>query len=104
MAFLFICLHGILFVPLHGSTLSQNFYSKCQIECSRCLYSLLFYLQMLITKSLASFIAAASTSAMGGYDIDRRKGHNLSAKFSTMLTDVGNKLNDCTDVDTLKKF
>jgi len=41
---------------------------------------------------------------MGGYAIDPRKGHNLCAEFAKMLTDMGNKLNDCTDVDTLKKF
>ena len=50
------------------------------------------------------FIAAASTSTMGGYDIDPRKGHYLSAKFSTMLNILGDKLNKCTNTGVLKKF
>ena len=41
---------------------------------------------------------------MGGYDINPRILHNLSAKFSRMLQHVGDKLNECTDVDTLKGF
>ena len=41
---------------------------------------------------------------MGSYDIDPRKGHHLSAKFAKMLDIVGNKLNECTSVDVLKRF
>ena len=50
------------------------------------------------------FIAAVSTSAMGGYAIDPRKCHYLSAEFATMLDVVRKKLNECTSVDVLKTF
>ena len=61
---------------------------------------------MLTTTSFTSynFIAAASTSAIGSLDIDPEERSDLSAEFSTTLTDVGNMLNECTDVGTLKKF
>ena len=41
---------------------------------------------------------------MGGYAIDPRKSHYLSAEFSTMLDIVGSKLNESTNVDILKRF
>ena len=50
------------------------------------------------------FIAAFSTSSMGGYDIDPRERHHLSREFSTMLDSVGQTLNKCTKVNDLKKF
>ena len=59
---------------------------------------------MLFLQNNTSFTAAVSTSAMGGYAIDPRKGPYLSAEFSTMLGRVGEKLNTCTSVVELKKF
>ena len=50
------------------------------------------------------FIAAVSTSAMGGCDIDPRERRHLSKEFSTMLHIVSNKLNACTNMDYLKEF
>ena len=41
---------------------------------------------------------------MGSLDINPKERSDLSAEFSTTLTDVGNELNKCTDVGTLKKF
>jgi len=41
---------------------------------------------------------------MGGYDINRRECHYLSKEFSTMLHIVGNKLNECANVEELKEF
>ena len=41
---------------------------------------------------------------MGGYDIDPKKRHRLSAEFSTTLDVVGKKLNECTNVEVLKTF
>ena len=41
---------------------------------------------------------------MGGYGIDSRKGHYLSAEFTTMLDRVTALLEECTNVDVLKKF
>ena len=75
-----------------------------------CFVDILFCISEQVCEHLSQdhlplFIAAAvSTSAMGGYAIDPRRGHNLCAEFAKMLIDVGNKLNDCTDMDTLKKF
>ena len=61
-------------------------------------------LVLILQDHLPLLIAAVSTSVMGGYDTDPRMRHNLSAKFSRMLRVVGKKLNECTDVDTLKEF
>ena len=57
-----------------------------------------------IYKMIHLSIATASTSVMGGYDINRRECHYLSKEFSTMLHIVGNKLNECTNVEELKEF
>ena len=57
-----------------------------------------------IIKLLLYFIAAMSTSTMGGYAIDPRIAHHLSAEFSTMLHRVGDQLQECTSVGSLKEF
>ena len=65
---------------------------------------LLVYHEILEVIFIFYFIAAVSTSAMGGCDIDPRKGHHLSAKFVAMLGRVGVLLEKCTNVDVLKTF
>ena len=57
---------------------------------------------MFIARSL-TFLPAVSTSAMEEHDIDPEL-HDLSTEFATTLTDVRKRLNECTDVDTLKTF
>ena len=93
-----------------GSNLRYRKYSAVHVNV--CMYVLCIFEQvwpkvmliLLLQDHLLLLIAAVSTSVMGGYDIDPRKLHSLSAKFSRMLCVVGDKLNECIDVDTLKKF
>ena len=54
-------------------------------------------------KLLLYFIAAVSTSTMGGSDSDSKMRH-LNVEFLKMLDTVGNLLEMRTSVDTLKKF
>ena len=41
---------------------------------------------------------------MGDYDIDSEGRYHLSGKFSKLLSTLGNLLQQCTNVDSLKKF
>ena len=93
-----------------GSNLRYRKYSAVHVNvcmCVLCIFEQVWpkvMLILLLQDHLLLLIAAVSTSVMGGYDIDPRKLHNLSAKFSRLLHVVGNKLSEFTDVKTLKEF
>ena len=61
---------------------------KCTLE------SLKFY----------TIIDAAHTTATGGYDIDPERRYHLSGEFAMLLSTLGNLLQQCTNVDSLKNF
>lgn len=86
-----------------GGTLSRNFLSS-ESRYPLAVFLVAKQVQRLYTISCTFFVATFSTSAMGGCDIDPRERHHLSREFSTMLRNVGNKMNKCTTINNLKEF